>query len=44
MPNFYIADSEQELNNHNDQLAQIEQSEIQTNCDHDWEDQDENTI
>ena len=25
MPNFYIADSEQELNEHNEQLAQIEQ-------------------
>ena len=37
MPNFYIADSEQELKEHNEQLAQIEQSEIQSECDHDWE-------
>lgn len=27
MPNFYIADSEQELNEHNEQLAQIEQND-----------------
>ena len=38
MPNYYIPDNEQELNDHNEQLAQIEQNEIQSECDHDWED------
>ena len=28
MPNYFIPDSEQELNEHNEQLAQIEQEEI----------------
>jgi hypothetical protein len=28
MPNYFIPDSEQELNDHNEQLAQIEQNEI----------------
>ncbi len=35
MPNYYIADSEQELNEHNEQLAQIEQSECEP-LDFDW--------
>jgi len=29
MPNYYIPDSEQELNEHNEQLAQIEQDECE---------------
>lgn len=30
MPNFYIPDSEQELNEHNEQMAQLEQAETES--------------
>lgn len=35
MPNYYIADSEQELNEHNEQAAEIEQNECKA-LNFDW--------